>query len=350
MPVFWFTMVAVMLAVYVMLDGFDLGTGVLHRIVARTDAERRVVLRAIGPVWDGNEVWLLAAGGTLFFAFPRLYATSFSGLYLPLIMVLWLLMARGLAIELRNHIAHPLWATLWDVLFAGSSLLLTIFFGAALGNVVRGVSIDGRGAFFAPLWTNPLSLDAPSGILDWYTVLVGVTASLALTHQGALWLVMKTQAVVEERARRAAKLLWTPLAAATVLLTAVTFGVQPLMREHLAARPVGFALPVLILAGLAGSRLLAARRADARAFLASCLFLLGMLTSTAFGLFPYVLPSNVDPAFGLTVWNAAAPEHGLRVGLFWWIPGMALVAAYFVFSYRHFAGKVTMDEGGHGGY
>src|SRR5215471_5928841 len=176
----WFWLVAAMITAYVVLDGFDLGAGVLHLFIAKTDAERRTVIRTIGPVWDGNEVWLIAGGGTLFFAFPVLYASSFSGFYLPLMMVLWLLILRGISIEFRSLVAGPLWPAFWDVTFCLSSALLAIFFGAALGNVVRGVPLDGQGYFFEPLWTD-FRFGEDVGILDWYTILVGVAAYLALT-------------------------------------------------------------------------------------------------------------------------------------------------------------------------
>ena len=139
MPTLWFILIAFMLCMYVLLDGFDLGAGVIHLLVAQTDEERRMVLRAIGPVWDGNEVWLIASGATLFFTFPLLYASSFSGFYLPLIIVLWLLMLRGVAIELRGHLKNPVWATFWVGAFFVGSALLALFYGAALANVVRGV-------------------------------------------------------------------------------------------------------------------------------------------------------------------------------------------------------------------
>src|SRR5881396_3874440 len=154
METIWFCLVAVMIAMYVVLDGFDIGAGIIHLLVARSDSERRLVLRSIGPVWDGNEVCLLAAGGTLYFAFPALYASGFSGFYLPLMMVLWLLILRGISIEFRSHIKSAVWDPLWDFLFCTSSLLLAVFFGAALGNVVRGVPLDASGYFFEPLWTN----------------------------------------------------------------------------------------------------------------------------------------------------------------------------------------------------
>src|SRR4029434_4666110 len=136
---------------YVVLDGFDLGAGVISPFVARGHEERETVLRTIGPVWDGNEVWLVASGGALYFAFPKLYASSFSGFYLPLMIVLWLLMLRGIGIEFRNHVDSPAWTPVWDVVFSLSSLLLVVFYGAALGNVVRGVPLTADGWFFAPL-------------------------------------------------------------------------------------------------------------------------------------------------------------------------------------------------------
>src|SRR6201998_4666464 len=154
MGVLWFSIVALMLAAYVILDGFDLGVGILYLFVAETEQERQLTLRSIGPVWDGNEVWLLAAGGTLFFAFPLLYASAFSGFYLPLMMVLWLLMLRGISIELHLHMENPVWRGFFDVVFCVSSTLLAIFFGAALGNVVRGVPLRPDGYFFEPLWSN----------------------------------------------------------------------------------------------------------------------------------------------------------------------------------------------------
>ena len=161
METLWFCLVAVMLAVYVVLDGFDLGAGIVHLSSARTDAERRRCSRSIGPVWDGNEVWLLAGGGTLYFAFPALYASSFSGFYLPLMIVLWLLILRGISIEFRNHVDTPIWGAFWDVVFCGSSPLLAIFFGAALGNVVRGVPLDKAGGLL-PAALDATSLPAPT--------------------------------------------------------------------------------------------------------------------------------------------------------------------------------------------
>lgn len=347
METLWFCLVAAMLALYVVFDGFDLGAGIAHLLVARDDRERRIVLRSIGPVWDGNEVWLLAAGGTLYFAFPALYASSFSGFYLPLMMVLWLLILRGISIEFRNHLEGPAWAPLWDVVFSLSSLLLAVFFGAALGNVIRGVPLDAEGQFFEPLWTD-WQPRGETGILDWYTVSVGVAALAAITLHGALWVALKTRGAVHDRARRLARGAWVATALLTVLVTALTFRLQPQVSANLAARPWGWLFPALAVAGLVGAWWFLARKAEGRAFVASAAYLLGMMASAAFGIYPYVLPSVGDPALGMTAQSAAAAAHGLRLGLGWWIPGMALVVLYFVFTYRQFAGKVALDaEGGY---
>ncbi len=347
METLWFWLVGLLLTVYVILDGFDLGAGALHLFVARTDRERRTVLQSIGPVWDGNEVWLLAAGGSLVLAFPLLYASSFSGFYLPLMVVLWLLILRAISIEFRSHVDNPVWRPVWDVVFSVSSLVLTVFFGAALGNVVRGVPLGEDGYFFNPLWTS-FGIGGPEmGILDWYTVTVGVTSFLALAHHGALWLGLKTEDPVRARAERAAKALWPLLAAAVVVLTVLTFRVQPHVPERMNAQPLSYMLPALAVAGLVGAWHLAARGRELSAFLASSVFLAGMLLSVAYGLYPMVLPATNDPAASLTVFNAHGPEHSLRAALWWWIPGMTLATAYTVFVYRHMAGKVKLDEGGY---
>src|SRR6201997_413445 len=207
MPTLWFMIVAVMVAAYVVLDGFDLGAGVIYLGAARTPDERRTIMRAIGPVWDGNEVWLLAAGGTLYFAFPLLYASSFSGFYLPLMIVLWLLMLRGIGIELRSHMDNPVWRGFFDFIFFAASALLTIFFGAALGNVVRGVPLGPDQYFFEPLWTNFRAGTNP-GILDWYTVITGVIALVTLTAHGALYVAVKTEGELQARVRRVAMWTW----------------------------------------------------------------------------------------------------------------------------------------------
>lgn len=343
MATVWFCLVSLMLAIYVVLDGFDLGAGILHLLVARTPEERRNVIGSIGPVWDGNEVWLLAAGGTLYLAFPVLYASSFSGFYLPLIIVLWLLVLRGTSIEFRNAIESPVWIPFWDAVFCLSSLLLALFFGAALGNVMRGVPMGASHRFFEPLWTN-FRVGAVTGILDWYTILVGLAAVAALALHGSFWIALKTEGAIEQRALALARPLWALVILLTAAVTAATFYIQPQVGENLRSHPWGFVFPVIAVAGLV-LEIVFLRRSRMKAFLASCAYLAGMLTSAAFGLYPYVLPSRTSPAFALTIGNAQAPTYGLHVALVWWIVGMILVAAYFTYSYRQFAGKVRSGQG-----
>jgi cytochrome d ubiquinol oxidase subunit II len=346
METLWFVIVAGMLAMYVLLDGFDLGVGIVHLYVARGERERRLVVQTIGPVWDGNEVWLLAAGGTLYFAFPVLYASSFSGFYLPLMIVLWLFMLRGIALEFRHHFDNGLWKPFWDVVFAGSSAMLAIFFGAALGNVVRGVPLDDQARFFLPLWTNLLP-GGRAGVLDWYTVLVGLGAFLALAVHGAFWVALKTDGEVQARARKLARVAWWGVAAFTVAVTIATFRLQPQVPARIAAAPWGLVFPAVAVGGLLVTWRAVHHRADREGFLASCAYLAGMLSSVAFGVYPYVLPSNVDPSRSLDIYNSAAGGYGLWVGFVWFVPGLVLASAYFVFAYRRFAGKTTVDEQGY---
>ena len=298
MATLWFCIVAVMLAAYVVLDGFDIGAGIIHLVAARTDNDRRKILRSIGPVWDGNEVWLLAAGGALYFAFPQLYASSFSGFYLPLMIVLWLLMLRAIGLEFRSHLTETVWKQFLDGVFAISSILLAIFYGAALGNVVRGVPLGADHYFFLPLFTN-WRVGPNPGILDWYTILIGVAAYLALAMHGALWVAYKCEAEVAARARRIAMLGFWAVIVVTLLITVISLRVQPQILLNLTAHPWGFVFPAIVIASLAGIFYYlrgASTPANAhRAFLHSCGYLFGMLTSVAFGLYPYVLPARAGP-------------------------------------------------------
>jgi cytochrome bd ubiquinol oxidase subunit II len=347
METVWFILVAFMLIAYVVLDGFDLGAGVVHLFVARTNEERRLVLRAIGPVWDGNEVWLLAAGGTLFFAFPLLYASSFSGFYLPLNMVLWLLVLRGIGIEFRMHLDNQVWRDFFDGLFSVGSLLLTIFFGAALGNVIRGVPLGPDHYFFEPLWTD-FRPGPNAGVLDWYTVLAGAVALIALTIHGANYLALKTEGDLGRRARASARSLWPLLVALTVASCIATLLVRPQVSQNYVAHPSGFLIPVLVAASLA--LMFGAHRSihDRVAFLSSCVYLASMLGGAAFALYPALLPSSNPGVADITIHTAPAGRYSLTYGLIWWSIGIAIAIGYFVFVYRMFRGKVSLQAGEHG--
>lgn len=347
METLWFVLVAFMLTAYVVLDGFDLGAGAVHFLVGKTQGERQLALRAIGPVWDGNEVWLLAAGGTLYFAFPTLYASSFSGFYLPLMMVLWLLMLRALGVELRGHVDHPMWRSMWDVVFSGASILLAIFFGAALGNVVRGVPLRSDGYFFVPLWTNWMPGPSP-GVLDWYTVLLGVMALVVLGTHGANFVALKTEGDVNARARRVGMYGAWAIVALTVVSLAATLAVRPTILANFSLRPWGLVLPGLVAVAIAAmiwSRTV--RVDDLAAFLGSAGYIVAMLGGAAFAVFPVLLPSSTDPALSLTIHNAAAAPYGLGVGIVWWSIGLVLALGYFTYLYRSFRGKVTLEGEGY---
>jgi len=346
METLWFMIVAVMVAAYVVLDGFDLGAGIIYLGAGKTADERRRILRAIGPVWDGNEVWLLAAGGTLYFAFPLLYASSFSGFYLPLMMVLWLLMLRGIGIELRAHMDNPVWRGFFDTIFCLSSALLAIFFGAALGNVVRGVPLGADGYFFEPLWTN-FRVVANAGILDWYTVLTGVIALVTLTAHGALYVAVKSEAELNLRVRRIAMWAWPLQLMLTIVGLVATVYIRPAVLENYRQHPAGFVIPLVVFGSL-GVMLFAMRKGQEKAaFLGSAAYIVGMLVGAAFGLYPVVLPASTDPAYSLTIYNTAAGHHGLSVGLTWWTLGAILALAYFVLLFRMFKGKVRLEGEGY---
>ncbi|HEY5962240.1 MAG TPA: cytochrome d ubiquinol oxidase subunit II, partial [Polyangiaceae bacterium] len=284
----WYLLIAFMLVVYVVLDGFDFGVGILHIVVAKTDSERRTLLAAIGPLWDGNEVWLIAFGGVLVFAFPRVYAAAFSGFYLPMMLVLWLLVVRGIAIEFRSHSQSPLWRSFWDAAFAFGSTLLSLVFGIALGNVIRGVPIDASGMFKAPLFGD-FRASSASGAIDWYSSMVGLFSLLVLAGHGSVFLLWKTSGTVQTRARRIARVLWTAISAATLLVTILTALIQPMILDHLVARVPLWGLPLCIVASLFWLFRALSRSRDLAAFLASCAFIVSMLTATAAALYPVLL-------------------------------------------------------------
>jgi cytochrome d ubiquinol oxidase subunit II len=344
MATLWFLLVALMLVGYVVLDGFDLGIGAIYKWVARSRDERALVRRSIGPVWDANEVWLLAAGGTLYFAFPQLYASSFSGFYLPLMMVLWLLIGRALGLELRGHFGHDLVGEACDTIFMVSSLLLTVILGAALGNVIRGVPLDADGYFFLPLWTNFRPGPEP-GVLDWYTVLCGVIALVALATHGAHYLALRTVGEVNLRARRLGHL-------GTRLLPLLTFGslvatlvVRPSVSDNFRDHPVGLLLPATVAASLVGMELAVRRGRERRAFVASAVYLVAMLGGAAFALYPVLLPASNAAARSLTIHTAATGSYAMRIALTWWLVALALVTATFLHLYRTFRGKLSTEAG-----
>jgi cytochrome bd ubiquinol oxidase subunit II len=343
METFWYMAVTFMLGMYVVLDGYDFGVGLVYPLVTRTEEERLTALGAIGPVWNGNEVWLIASGGLLFLAFPKAYAAGFSGFYLALIIVLWLFIARGLALELRSHVDHVLWKQVCDAAFCSASVLLAIVFGAALGNLIRGVPLNQDGYFFVALWTDFLTGPEP-GILDWYTVLMGVAAGAILAFHGANYLTMKCDGALRARASHVSTVSGYAVVGLVVLVLATIPFVQPSFRLNYAAHPIGYVFPLLGVTALAAAIQFRRRDGDFAAFGASSVFILAMLASTAWGSYPNILIATTDPANSLTVSNATAGAYGMQVALWWFLLGFGLVVVYQVYVHRVFWGKVTLDR------
>ena len=338
MEILWYLLTLSLFTTYMVLDGFDLGAGLVHLLVAKTEEEKRQVLAAIGPYWDGNEVWLIAGGGTLFFAFPNVFAASFSGFYLPLMLVLWCLILRGIAIEFRNHIRHAAWTPAWDLAFAVSSILLCLLFGASAGNIIRGVPLDKNGEFFLPLWTD-FSARGELGVLDWYTVLVALFALAALGMHGAAWVALKVRPPLADRVNSFAKRLWPALVGLALLATLGTLVVRPSALNTFVSRPITFLVPIgMLVAILAWKPALAAN--SKRAFNCTSAILVLMAGTAAATIFPALLPSSNSPELSLTIANSKTSTYGQTIGLIWWIPGMGLVIGYFVFLYRRFAGQI----------
>jgi cytochrome d ubiquinol oxidase subunit II len=327
----WFIVLVFMLAGYAVLDGFDLGVGALHLLLGRNTRERGTLIDAIGPVWNGNEVWLLAAGGSMVAAFPHLYAASFSGFYLALMLVLWLLVLRGLGIEFRHQVDHDMWRQAWDVAFSLSSALLALLFGVALGNVLRGVPLDEHGEFQGTF----------SLMLNWFALLGGVLSVALLSMHGAAWIVVKTEGPLQARARRFAAALWWAAIALLAAMVAASFVVRPDFTANFVEYPWLLMAPAVTVAAAMAVKLFQGRQDGTRAFAASATMIAGVLASVAAGLYPRLLPAGPGSGHpGLDIYNAASPEGSLRTALAIYLWGLALVALYQVTVYRLWRGKV----------
>ncbi len=336
----WYAIAALFLTAYAVLDGFDLGVGALHLFVAKNDAERRSALAAIGPYWDGNEVFLLASGGVLFAAFPAALAVGLSGFYLAIFLVLWTLVLRGISIEFRSHVNDPLWRTAWDFTFCVSSALLAILFGAALGNLIRGLPIDASGWFTLTFFTD-FRTESPVGILDWYTVLVGVFALVTLMAHGAAFLAWKTAGALEERSRASALVLFGVVTALWPVVTYATRVVSPTAFATLSERPLAWLGAAAAVIGLATAFRGLSRGRALAGFLGSCAFITGILGSTAAMMFPVLLRAIDDPSRSLTAYAAASAPSSLTTALGWFALGAPLCATYFVIVFRIHRGKVA---------
>ena len=336
----WFGILCLTLTLFAVLDGWNIGAGALHRIVATNEQERRQVVAALGPTWSWNEVWLLAAGGVFILAFPGIMGVALAGFYLAIWLVLWSFILRGLSIEVGGHIDDPLWRSAWDFVLPASSVLLAVLFGAALGNVIRGVPLDETRRFSMALFTD-FTPWGRVGILDWYTLSVAIFSTILLAAHGATYLRLKTMGPVWERSDTWARRLWLATAVIFVVVSLETWIVRPGLYASMMVRPIAWLAAGLIAAGSWAVWTGLRAAAEVRALAGSCLVIAGLLGGAAASVFPVMLHSTLAPANSMTAHDGAAGLAGLAIGLFWWPIAFALAVAYFVFTWRAFGGKVS---------
>ncbi|MGJ8743946.1 cytochrome d ubiquinol oxidase subunit II [Polaribacter sp.] len=357
MEIFWYITIATVLGIFFVLDGYDFGTGIIHLFFAKKEKDKEVIAKSAGLFWDSNEVWLVAAGGMLFMAFPTFYASVFSGFYLPLIIVLWLIIFRAIGLEFRSQFNYQMWKDIWDVSFGVSSLLLALFFGIALGNIVRGVNLGvvengisahERHYFFLPLWDSSFSpLSQHPGIIDWFTIIIGLISVVTLTIHGANWVILKTNSTINKKLKGVIFKLNIALALLTVFSLFVWQIVNPNSLNNFVDKPYLLVFPVIYLTGLIGLFFIKKIKKDIHAFWLSTLLILGGITSSLASLFPVILPSVNSVNDPLTIYNTAASEYGLSVAITWGIIGFILLIIYAIIQKRLMGGKVDNMDYGH---
>ena len=339
----WYAVVSFMLIIYIVLDGRNFGAGMLHWFVARTPEERRQVIAAIGPLWSWHEVWLVGFGGMLVAIFPRLMASAFAGYYLALFLILWCLILRGVSLEVGGHINDRLWQGSWDFVFVCSNFLLAILFGAAAGNVARGVPLNADGNFSMAFCTD-FNVRGHVGLLDWYTVSIAILAVVILAAHGATYLTLKTEGLVHDRSEKLAKYLWI----AVVPLLAVVLIESRIVRPDLPGRALSnpFWWIGLVVVATSTITLISglATRHELRAFVGSNFLIVGLLATGAAAIFPVMLHSTLAPENSLTAYAVASSPTTLLRASFWWPIGFALAVFYFVFISRRYAGKVSVQR------
>jgi cytochrome bd ubiquinol oxidase subunit II len=326
----WFVLVGMLFTGYAVLDGFDLGVGFWHPF-AKKDEERRLFIKAIGPVWDGNEVWLLTAGGALFAAFPPVYASVFSGFYLAMMLVLFGLIFRASALEFRHQVDSPGWKRAWDMAFHVGSTLPALLYGVAVGNLVRGLQLNEAGDYIGGFFA----------LLNPYALVVGLTGLAMFVVHGALYLTVKTEGELADKTRSWASKAW--FAFASLFVVTAVWSLVAHQRGSLIGPLVA---AVVALGFIVAIKLLNRAGADLWAFISSAGAIVAMLIATGATLFPSLAPSIDNPALSLTIYNSSASQYSLTIMLIFALLGMPMVIGYTIFIYRVFAGKVSLaDEG-----
>lgn len=334
----WFVLWSVLWAVYFMLDGFVLGTGFLSAFIAKTDTEKRILINAVGPVWDGNEVWLLTAGGATFAAFPTTYALMFSNLYSALILLLFSLIVRGVSFEFRGKLAGATWKSGWDKAILVSSFLPALLFGVAFGNIFRGIPM--RNDFTTLQFTYEGSL---IGLLNPYGLVTGALFVLLFAVHGALYISLKTVGDLSDRATAMANRLWPALLVIAVLFLGYSWPATKLYTNFLNV-PVLIIIPVIAVASLLLVKVFAGKGETGKAFLFSCLTILFVVFTGVAGLFPNLLPSNLDAASNLTIFNSSSSLLTLKIMTVVALIMVPIVICYKIWVYRIFRGRISEDD------
>ena len=329
----WFLLIGVLLVGYAILDGFDLGVGMMHLFIAKTDRERRVLLNSVGPVWDGNEVWLLTGGGAIFAAFPKVYATVFSGFYLALMLLLLALVLRAVSLEFRSKVESPAWRSAWDFAFAIGSFLPALLFGVAIGNVMRGIPIGADGEFAGSFL----------GLLNPFALVVGLLSTAMFLMQGASWLTLRTEGALRSRALTVAKGSWFAFAVLWVAATVLSRLLAPHLWTNY-ARPLAWIVPAVFLVAAILYPFAVRDGKGPRMFTLSSLTIAALIAIMGQALFPFMVPSLGDLTNSLTIQNASSTPLTLKVMLVIALVGMPVVLAYTVFIYRSFVSPVVLDE------
>ena len=329
----WFILIGVLFTGYAILDGFDLGVGALH-LFTKTDVERRTFLNSIGPVWDGNEVWLVTAGGALFAAFPEVYATAFSGFYLALMLLLFCLIFRAVAIEFRSKQEMLWWRRLWDVSFTVSSVVASLLIGVALGNIAIGIPLDANHEYIGTFL----------GMLNPYALLVGFTTLALFMMHGAIYVVMKTEGGLHDKVRGWINNTIIFFIICYAITTMATLLYVPQMADVIKQHPILFIVPLLNMLAIANIPREIYHGRDWRAFLSSSCAILFLLALFGIGMFPNMIFSNPNPANSLNIYNAASSPKTLRIMLIIAALGVPAVLAYTASIYWIFRGKVKIDS------
>lgn len=332
----WFFLWGLLWAVFFMTDGFDFGVGTLYPFLGKTDEDKQTMIAAIGPLWDGNEVWLITAGGVTFAAFPLVYSVMFSTLYSALMLILFTLILRGVSFEFRNKVDDPRWKRLWDTCIFIGSLGPALLFGVAFANIFQGIPFDGQGIYHGTLLT----------LLNPYGLLGGVLFVLLFLEHGALWLGIKTGDALQARATRFAAAVWPLLVVVAVAFLVASWYKTNLYANYL-AHPVLFAVIAVTVLALLTVRVFIARQAWFKAWFASSLTIVGAIFFGVIGLFPNLFPSSLDPAFSLTARNASSSPLTLKIMLVVVIIFVPIVIAYQTWSYNLFKHKVVPADLAH---